>query len=58
MEGKLEMIEKFLGIRKFKGAMLWDNSQKGNYFSYIYQLDGKHWRIQYGKDINSIGRII
>jgi len=39
-------------------SMLWDNSQEENYFSYIYQLDGKYPRIQCGKDINSVGKIM
>jgi len=59
MGGKLETMEKFLGIRKLEeGAMLWDDFQEENYFLCIHQLNGKHSRIQYKKDINSIGRII
>jgi len=59
MEKELEMIEKFLKIRKLKkGAVLWDNSQEKNYFLYICQLNGKHPRIQYRKDINSMGKLI
>ena len=38
--------------------LLWNNPQEGNYFLYIYQLDRKYPRIQCGKDINSIGRIM
>jgi len=37
--------------------MLWNN-QEENYFLRIYQLDGKYPRIQYKKDINSMGKIM
>ena len=46
-------------MRKLKeGAMLWDDSQEGDYFLHIHQPNGKHPRIQCGKDINSVGRIM
>ena len=41
-----------------RGELLWDNSQEGNYFLYVYQLNKKYPRIQCREDINSIGRII
>jgi len=59
MGRELEIMEKFLRIRKLKKrAMLWDDSQEENYFLHICQLNGKHPRIQYRKDINSMGKFI